>query len=106
MNERRQPFVVDEAKFSTQRVVTYVLLLLFCSVTVAVFRGDDQAERSMMLQTVVNFTLIAVSFWLGMSKGAADQAASSARIAEAGPKVTPGPVTPAGVTPAAEVVKP
>ena len=32
----------------------------------------DQSERSMVLQTVINLTFLAAGFWLGSSKGAAD----------------------------------
>ena len=66
---RRMPFVIDEEKFSTQRVVTYILLLIFASVAANVFSGGDQSERSTVLQTVINFTMIAVGYWLGSSKG-------------------------------------
>lgn len=104
MIERRAAFQVDEAKFATQRLVTYVLLLIFASVVAAVFLGQDQAERSMLIQTVINFTMLALGFWLGTSKSSADKDVTAARIAQAA--VTPGPETPAGVVPAAEVVKP
>ena len=68
MEDRRVPFVIDEAKFSTQRVVTYCLLFIFACVVVVVFYGTDQAERSTVLQTVINFTMIAIGYWLGSSK--------------------------------------
>lgn len=80
--ERRAPNL-DDARMSTQRLVTYVLLTIFASVTAAVFIGQDQAERSTILQTVINLTLIAVGFWLGSSKGSMDKDASISRIAEA-----------------------
>lgn len=101
--ERRAPFVVDEAKFATQRLVTYVLLLIFACVVAVVFLGDDQAERSTTLQTVINFTMLALGFWLGTSKSSADKDITAAKLAR--DDVTPGPETPAGVVPAAEVVK-
>lgn len=82
MKERRQSFAADAEKFSTQRGVTYFLLVLFGSVSVAVFCGSDQAERSTVLQTIINFTLLAVGFWLGSSKGQADKDASISRMAE------------------------
>ena len=105
IQERRKPFVVDEAKFDTQRLVTYVLLLIFAGVTVAVFwPGGDQSERSTMMQTVINFTMLALGFWLGTSKSSADKDVTAARIAQAA--VTPGPETDKGNIPAAEVVKP
>ena len=80
MKERRSPFVVAEQKFSTQRVVTYILLIIFAAVTAYVFYGDDQAERSTVLQTVINFTMLAIGFWLGSSKGSADKEAELVRI--------------------------
>ena len=76
--EERRKFDGDEAKFSTQKVVTYILLLIFASVTANVLAGQDQAERSMLLQTVINLTLLAVGYWLGSSK-AADAAAGARR---------------------------
>ena len=109
MIERRAPFQVDEAKFSTQKAITYALLTIFAAVTAVVLYQNDQSERSMVLQTIINLTLLGVGYWLGSSKDAANQAASARGIAERKDGidlVTPGPVTPAGVTPAAEVVKP
>lgn len=82
MNERRQPFQADEAKFSTQKIVTYILLLIFASVTANVLMGQDQAERSMLLQTVINLTLLATGYWLGSSKAATDTNAAMGRIAQ------------------------
>ena len=83
MIERRQPFIPDQAKFSTQREVTYVLLVIFAAVVFAVLYQNDQSERSMILQTVINLTLLAVGYWLGASKAAADQGQAMSRIAEA-----------------------
>lgn len=79
MDERRK-FDGDQAKFSTQKVVTYILLLIFASVTANVLAGQDQAERSMLLQTVINLTLLAVGYWLGSSKAATDTNAAMGRI--------------------------
>lgn len=84
MIERRAPFVIDEAKFSTQRVVTYAILCIFAGVVFAVFWQNDPAERSDIKQAVINFTMLAFGFWLGSSKGAIDKDASISRIAEAG----------------------
>lgn len=82
--ERRQSFLIDREKFATQRNVTYYLLLVFAGVTVAVFwPGGDQSERSTMMQTVINFTMLALGYWLGSSKGSIDKDASISRIAEA-----------------------
>lgn len=89
--ERRAPFVIDEAKFSTQRIVTYLVLLIFATVTVNILLGQDQAERSTIIQTVINLTLLAVGYWLGSSKQAIDSAASASRIAEAQPPRTTQP---------------
>ena len=80
--ERRAPFVIEREKFSTQREVTYWLLLIFAIVVVWVLWQNDQSERSMVLQTVINLTLLAVGYWLGASKQAADSNQTMARIAE------------------------
>ena len=106
--ERRMSDIVDEARFSTQRFVTYIILIIFATVVANVLLGLDQAERSTIIQTVINFTMLALGFWLGTSKGSADKEATASRILEAsvppiGPIVTPAPMTPAGVVPAAEV---
>jgi len=81
--ERRTLATHDE-RMSTQRLVTYILLIIFAAVAAAVFSGSDQAERSTILQTVINFTMIAVGFWLGSSKSSMDKDASMSRMAEAG----------------------
>lgn len=100
MIERRKQDL-DDARMSTQRFVTYVLLLIFAAVVAAVFIENDQAERSTMIQTVINLTLIAVGFWLGSSKDAMDKNASISRIAEAS-----APAAAAGLAPIkAEEVK-
>lgn len=71
---RKVPFVLDEAKFGTQKIVTYVLLFFFMLAGLAVFLQypSDQSERSTVLQTIINLTFLAAGFWLGSSKGAAD----------------------------------
>jgi len=79
MKDRRR--ALDEAKFSTQKIVTLILLTIFAAVTANVLSGDDQAERSTILQTVINLAILAVGYWLGSSKGATDN--SDARISEA-----------------------
>lgn len=73
--ERRKPFVADKEKFSTQRTVTYCLLLQFALVAAQVLYQNDQSERSMILQTIINLTLLAVGYWLGSSKAAAETGA-------------------------------
>lgn len=83
MIERRAPLTVDEAKFSTQRLVTYALLLIFTAVVANVLLVSDQAERSTIIQTVINFMTFVVGFWIGTSKSAADRDASATRILEA-----------------------
>ena len=88
--ERRKRFDDEEAKFDTRKLVTYVLLLIFAAVTANVLIGADQAERSTVLQTVINFTMIAVGYWLGASKpsngpapvAAVAQTAAVAAVAE------------------------
>ncbi|MCC7310790.1 MAG: hypothetical protein IT510_06045 [Sulfuritalea sp.] len=89
MIERREPFVIDREKFSTQREVTYILLLVFACVVGTVLYQNDQSERSMILQTVINLTLLAVGYWLGASKAAADQGQAMSRIAEASAPAAP-----------------
>lgn len=90
---------VDDAKLSMQRFVIYVLLIIFTAVTAYVFAGDNEAERSTIMQTVINFTLIAVSFALGSSKGSADKDASMSRIAEASAPTAAAAVAAAVATP-------
>lgn len=92
--ERRRPFVVDQEKFSTQRTVTYTLLLIFAAVSGWVLWQNDQSERSMVLQTVINLTLLAVGYWLGTSKQGAEQALSVSRMAEVAAPRTNGIMTP------------
>lgn len=103
MIERRStPFVIDEAKFSTQKTITYLLLVIFTAVSANVLMNNDQSERSMVLQTVINLTLLAVGYWLGSSKGAADSNATIGSIMHPQPVVTPADIVPAAV---AEKVK-
>lgn len=73
---------VDEAKFATQKIVTYALLTIFTGVTATILYQNDQSERSMILQTVINLTLLAVGYWVGASKTAADSTGSLGKIAE------------------------
>lgn len=77
--ERRKPDL-DGAKFSTQRCVTYIVLLIFFIVVWQVLLGpnQDQSERSMILQTVINVTLLALGFWLGSSKSGQELSALKA----------------------------
>lgn len=73
VERRATPFALDEAKFGTQKVVTYIILFFFASIiTNVIYMTQDQSERSMVLQTVVNLTFLAAGFWLGASKAAAD----------------------------------
>ena len=83
MIERREPQASDELKLSTQRLVTYIVLLIFAAVVSNVLVGQDQAERSTIIQTVINFTMLALGFWLGTSKGSVDKDATRSRILEA-----------------------
>lgn len=100
-DDRKEPSLLDQAKFSTQREVTYVLLVIFAGVVVEVLLNNDQSERSMVLQTVINLTLLAVGYWLGASKAAADQGQAMSRIAEGS-----APATAAAVAAAAPSVSP
>jgi len=73
IERRKTPFAIDEAKFTTQKVLSYGLMVLFATVVESVFLySEEAAERSMVMQTVINITMIVVGFWLGSSKGAAD----------------------------------
>ena len=80
--ERRKPFDGTEAKFSTQKTITLIILLLFTYTLANVMTGTDQAERSMLLQTVINLTLLGVGYWLGSSKGAAESREQLGKIAD------------------------
>ncbi len=82
MKEKRRQNLLDEAKFSTQKMVTYILLMIFSAATTNVLLGTDQAERSTILQTIINLTILGVGYWLGSSKGATDSNASIGKIAE------------------------
>ena len=109
MKFERRTAGLEEAKFSTQKTVTYILLLIFSAVVVAVMTGVDQSERSMILQTVINLTLLAVGYWLGASKQAADSNETIGKMAGVNgqPVVTAAPMnTETGNVPAAEVQQP
>lgn len=94
MIERRtQPFVMDEAKFITQKTVTVFILLIFAGVCGWVFYQEaNPSERSTVLQTVINLTVMAVGYWLGSSKGAADNRDQLNRLM-APPAAAPGTTT-------------
>lgn len=73
VERRHLPWQADEAKFITQKTVTVFILLIFAGVCGWVFYQDqNQSERATVLQTVINLAILAVSYWLGSSKGAAD----------------------------------
>ena len=73
VEKRKVPFVIEEAKFSTQKIVTYVIFFIFAAVVVnVIFMTVDQSERSTIIQTIINLTFLAAGFWIGSSKGAAD----------------------------------
>lgn len=102
MRDRREPFIVDEAKFATQRRVTYIVLLMFSAVTANVLLGTDQAERSTIIQTIINFTMLALGFWLGTSKSSADKEQTASRILEAAVPLPGKPIEAKDVTVKAE----
>lgn len=83
MKERRAPIIMEEAKLSTQRNVTYILIALLAAVTVVVFLGEDKSERSTQQQAIISLAVFSVGFWLGSSKSSSDKDASMARMAEA-----------------------
>ncbi len=112
--EDSKAFSVDQEKFSTQRCVTYVLLVQFAATAANVFYNNDQSERSMMLQAIISLATFAVGYWLGASKQGQDTAQAMNRIAESVPSAAPAavpPVTPDlanahdGIVPAAEATK-
>lgn len=72
IQKRKQGFLPDQEKFSTQRAVTYLIILIFAVMAGLVFWNNDQSERSMVIQTIINLVLLAVGYWLGASKQAQD----------------------------------
>ena len=70
--ERRRDYL-DGARFGTQKLVTYIILLIFSAVVANILMHSDQSERSIIIQTVINITLIGVGYWLGSSKGVAEE---------------------------------
>ena len=92
IKDERRPFVIDEAKFSTQKVVTYILLRIFSALVANVLIGQGQAERSTVMQTVINLTFLACGFWLGSSKSATDNTAALTNMAQ--PVAPLAPITP------------
>ena len=82
IEKRQKPFDGAEAKFSTQRLVTYVLLLIFTAVVANVLLINDQAERSTIIQTVINFMTFVVGYWIGASKAATDSNSAIEQIAK------------------------
>ena len=105
---RAQPFVMDEAKFVTQKMVTVFILGIFAGVCGWVFYQDSNpSERSTVLQTVINLTVMAVGYWLGSSKGAADNRDQLNRMMVPTPGATTATVsTPSAVTVTTEEAKP
>ncbi len=81
MIDRRQD--LDAAKFSTQREVTYALIVVFAGVVFMVLYRNETSERSMIIQSVITLATLAVGYWLGASKAAADSGQAMSRIAEA-----------------------
>jgi hypothetical protein len=51
----------------TQRTVTYAILIIFGVSVATVLVQSDQAERSTILQTVINLTTLAAGYWLRAS---------------------------------------
>jgi ABC-type enterobactin transport system permease subunit len=96
VERRQQPFVLDEAKFATQKILSVVLIAIFAGVVTAIFLySTDLAERSMIIQTVINITMIVVGFWLGSSKGAADTQDRMQKFMQPPPLVVVPPSPPA-----------
>lgn len=103
---KRRLFDLDGAKFSTQKTITYILLAIFSAVTANVLWTNDQSERSMILQTVINLTLLGVGYWLGSSKGATDSNEAIGKIAAAAAPSTAAAVAAATGQPADPTGKP
>lgn len=78
---------IEEARLRTQRLVTYAILLYFTALLANVLMGEDQAERSSLLQTVTNLTMIAVGYWLGSSKNSMDKDATIGKMVGANGEV-------------------
>lgn len=96
--ERRQ-FQADEAKFVTQKTVTVFILFIFAGVCGWVFYQDQNAsERATVLQTVINLAILAVSYWMGSSKGAADNRDQLNKLITPVPGTTTTVSTPSNVT--------
>lgn len=68
-----QPFAAEEQKFATQRNLTYIVVAVFACVVLNVLLGTEDAERSMILQTVINIVMLVLGFWFGSSKQSQDQ---------------------------------
>jgi hypothetical protein len=97
---RHAPWLPDEAKFVTQRTVTVFILLIFAGVCGWVFYQDaNESERATVLQTVINLAILVVSYWMGSSKGAADNRDQLNKLIGPQP-VAPGTTT---VTPPANI---
>jgi uncharacterized membrane protein len=101
VKERRHaPWLPDEAKFVTQRTVTVFILLIFAGVCGWVFYQDaNESERATVLQTVINLAILVVSYWMGSSKGAADNRDQLNKLIGPQP-VVPGTTT---ITPPASI---
>lgn len=78
MKERR--FLAEEEKFSTQRVVSYCVMIIFTAVTAWILHFGTQDQKSIIIQTVINLVIGVVAFWIGSSKGSADKEAQLNRI--------------------------
>lgn len=68
--ERR--FNPEEEKFSTQRLVTYAIILIFTGVAAWILFYGTVEQRSIIIQCIIGLMIGVVTFWIGSSKGAAD----------------------------------
>lgn len=72
MIDRRNTFISEEAKFLTQKELTYaVVFIFFLAAGWTFYRGSD-AQQATVLQTIINLVIAGFSYWIGSSKGAAD----------------------------------
>jgi hypothetical protein len=73
MQERRKPpFMLDQAKFSTQERVTFYVIALVCSVIAFLCFKGGVGDIKEIYNTLLPIFAGVIGFWIGSSKGAAD----------------------------------
>lgn len=87
--ERRAPFIAEQQKFSTQKFMSYCVVLLFTAVTSWILSYGTSEQKSIIIQTIIGLMIGVVAFWIGSSKGSADKEAELQQIRKAEtPQVT------------------